>query len=259
MARLQQPYRPFQVVAPAAAPPPHLTIQLCPNYPFRPAGSRADPVTFCHGTARIATPTCEGTIDLERGQARLALAEAPATCATRTASDVEYMLRVACALLAFRAGGVLFHGAGIVRHGRAYLFFGHSGSGKTTAARLSPDDLVLNDDLVVVMPHNGAWMVHATPFTNPTQVGATGPAAAPLGAMLRLVKSQRVAIEPVGAGRMLAEVLASIPVLPSNPEYPGRLLEWGQQLLQQVPAYRLHFLRDASFWQVVEPLGAREA
>ena len=66
--------------------------------------------------------------------------------------EVEYFLRVIYALLVFQAGGLLFHAAGIVRDGQCYLFFGHSGSGKTTVARLSSTDLVLNDDLVVLIP-----------------------------------------------------------------------------------------------------------
>jgi hypothetical protein len=254
ITRLQHPYRAFLTSA-----PPHLTIQLSLNGPFRPADSAGEPVRFHQGRVRLATPTCEGVIDPERGHARLSLAEARPDPGrqTATATDVEYMLRVVCALLAFRAGGVLFHGAGIVRHGRAYLFFGRSGSGKSTTARLSPDDLVLNDDLVLIMPEprSGGWMVHATPFSNPTQVGASGPAAAPLAAMLRLVKSQQVKLDAGGNGHMLAEVLASIPVIPSNPAYLGTLMGWGQRLLQHVPVYRLHFLRDASFWQVVEVLG----
>jgi hypothetical protein len=208
-----------------------------------------DPALDFYGdVARFSTPTYTGWIDAEAGRADLTLSSA------YLLEDVEYFVRVIYALLAFRAGGLLFHAAGIVRDNRGYLFCGASGSGKTTVARLSPTDHVLNDDLVILLPDHERWTAYATPFWNPTQVQPDGNQHAPVAALLRLVQSPAVALEPMGAGQALAEVIANVPVLPANPAFGMALLLRGQHLLRTVPAYRLHFLPDPSFWPLVAGL-----
>lgn len=206
-------------------------------------------LSFDHGTIRFTTTTYTGTIDARAGLAELAISSA------YPLEDIEYFVRVIYALLAFHAGGLLLHGAGIVRDGRGYLFCGYSGSGKTTVARLSPDDQVLNDDLVVALPSGGRWLLYATPFWNPTQMRPSGIKSAPLTALLRLVQNTTVFLEPMGAGQALAEITANVPVLPADPSLSVALLLRGQQLLRATPAYRLHFLPDPSFWLLVAALG----
>lgn len=206
-------------------------------------------LSFDHGTIRFTTPTYTGTIDAQAGRAELTISSA------YPLEDIEYFVRVIYALLAFRSGGLLLHGAGIVRAGRGYLFCGYSGSGKTTVARLSPDDQVLNDDLVVALPDGDRWLLYATPFWNPTQVRPSGIKCAPLIALLRLVQNTTVLLEPMGAGQALAEIIANVPVLPADPALSAALLLRGQQLLHATPAYRLHFLPDPSFWPLIAALG----
>lgn len=206
-------------------------------------------LSFHDGSIRFTTPSYTGTIDAQTGRAHLTISSAYAL------EDIEYFVRVIYALLAFRAGGLLLHGAGIARDGRGYLFCGYSGSGKTTVARLSPDDLVLNDDLVVALPDGDRWLLYATPFWNPTQVRPGRITCAPLTALLRLVQNTTVFLEPMGAGQALAEIIANAPVLPADPTLSAALLLRGQQILRAVPAYRLHFLPDPSFWPLVEALG----
>jgi hypothetical protein len=167
---------------------------------------------------------------------------------------VEYFLRVAAALLAFEAGGLLFHGAGIVRSGWAFVFFGASGSGKTTVARLSPRDEILNDDLLVLLPAEAGWQAHATPFWNPTQEHPRAQHA-PLAGLFRLAQDCQVFLEPLSRGQALAEVVASAPVIAADAGRSAALMQRAAALIQAAPLYRLHFLPDASFWPLVEAAG----
>ena len=228
-------------------------------------GSRAgegprDPI-FNGRVLHFSDPDYQGYVDLEQELARLAVtASEPAEGARpehfgfaqyRLVEGIEYFLRVIYALLAFQAGGLLFHAAGVVRHGRACLFFGPSGSGKTSISRLSPDGVVLNDDLVILMPHEGGWIVHGTPFWNPTQVIPSAQSA-PLGAMFALVKDKRVYVEKMGRGQAIAELISNVPVIPADPARSHNLLERCENLLDSVPVSRLHFLQDDTFWDVVD-------
>jgi len=160
-------------------------------------------------------------------------------------------------LLAFEAGGALFHAAAILHSGRAYAYFGHSGSGKSTVARLSAPDVVLNDDLVLLMPGEGAWQAHATPFWN--QFHGQNPAPpAPLAGLFRLVQDRQVLLERMETAHAAAEMIASLPVVSADRARGVQLIQRCQAILERVPAYRLHFLPDASFWSLVEgAAGAR--
>jgi len=187
-----------------------------------------------------------GHIDLELRKAHLTLDPSQAV------EGVDYFLRLVYALLAFQAGGFLFHAAGVLRRQRAFLFFGHSGSGKTTVCRLSSGDLVLNDDLIVLMPEGGAWIAHATPFWNPSQM-QPAPHAAPVAGLYRLVQDRQVYRETLSRPQALAEMVSNVPVIPADPGRNNALLLRCTRLLAAVPAYRLHFLPEASFWEVIDP------
>lgn len=186
-----------------------------------------------------------GNIDLLQRKAELFTSE------TRIIETTDYLLRIIFALLIFQEGGILFHGAGIIRNGMAFVFFGHSGAGKSTVARHSTNDIVINDDLVVLMPSGNTWVVYATPFWNPTQVQPV-PASAPLAGLYRLIQDKQVYLLPIGSGQALAELISNIPVVPDNPFLNAELFIRGKQILDKIPIYQLHFLPDDSFWQVVE-------
>ncbi len=166
---------------------------------------------------------------------------------------VEATLRQIFALLAVQAGGFLYHGAGIIHAGAGWLFFGPSGSGKTTVARCSTGDLILNDDLVLLRKGAQGWTLHSTPFTHPGQNKPT-PAEIPLTAMFRLVQDSQVFLETLGRGQTLAEVIANIPIMAGKSEFTSALLGLAENLIDETPIYRLHFLPDRSFWAVIDRL-----
>ena len=60
--------------------------------------------------------------------------------------SIDAVLRIVHTLVLSRQGGFLVHAASAVRNGRAFLFAGVSGAGKTTMARLAPEDAVLLTD-----------------------------------------------------------------------------------------------------------------
>lgn len=195
-----------------------------------------------------------GNIDVKAGSAQLWVSP------FETMEAVEYFLRAIYALLFFQAGGMLFHGAGIIHNHRAYLFFGHSGSGKTTIARFSADDVILNDDLVVLMPEpinssstRESWMVYSTPFWNPTQISPTL-AGAPLVGMFNLKQDKDVYLEQMSQGQALAEIVSNIPLIPLDGTKNEIILERCLRLQFSVPVFRLHFLPNTSFWRVVEQI-----
>ncbi len=109
----------------------------------------------------------------------------------------------------------------------------------------------MNDDLLFLLPKNGGWVVHSSPFWNPTQVKPNGVDSAPLAGLFRLVQAKTVFTVPMQPGQAVAELVASVPVLGLDPGRTVAILARCQRLSREVPVHHLHFLPDDSFWPVV--------
>ncbi len=194
------------------------------------------------GICTLESPGFVGRIDAGAGQAHLR-AHPQATSA-----DVGYFLRVALAIQAFARDGILFHAAGVVYQDRGYALFGRSGSGKTTAARLSTPHPVLNDDLVLLWPEMGRWRIYATPFGR----GRGQRLVAPLRGLLYLVKSPEVALKPLRPSLALSELVANTPVLSADADWLPEVMARWDGLMNRVPVWALHFRRDVNFWEGID-------
>ena len=235
--------------APTVATSHNLTLRLERQSGTAPLDSLI-PAEFQDGVLRFNSPAYSGHIDQRAGQAVCVLTTAQPLIAA------DYFLRSAVALLAFEAGGLLLHAASVVRRGRAYLFFGPSGAGKTTASRVSRDQAgatVLNDDLVILLPQADRWLVQATPFTNPTQMPPAGDLRSPLRAIYRLIQSPQVYTEPIVPGLAVAELLTSCAIVNGDPSRADRLLARLENIVRTIPVRRLYLRPEASFWANLDP------
>ena len=156
----------------------------------------------------------DGSLDLTAGRGRLSFAG--------TAGAIQSFLRVACACVLAPLGGVLVHASSVVRGGRAFMFVGASGAGKTTVARLSAPSRVLSDEVSASCLLGRTYACHATPFwgdlaDNRDDVGRDeggrpvplreGPAAAPLAGILFPVQDTTDSVVSVSQGRAFASCL----------------------------------------------------
>jgi len=73
-----------------------------------------------------------------------------------------------------------------------------------------------------------------------------------------VVQDIEVYLEPMGSGQALAELVSNIPVIPDDPSRGEILLQRGKRFLDSVPAQRLHFLPDDSFWKVIQAGGGAD-
>lgn len=211
-----------------------------------PSGDNGHPlVAFNNDRIAVFGPGYQGDIKIKDEQAGLKIST------TQPEQGVDYFLRLICAFDIFRAGGILLHSAGIVRDHCAHIFLGKSGSGKTTVSRLTVDGVVLNDDLIALMPGDDGWIAYATPFTNATQVKPNA-VKAPVSGVYRLVQDRMVYLEKASKAEAVAELVASVPIVASNPCYASALVERCESLAEIYPVFNLHFRKDADFWKLIE-------
>src|SRR5262249_55204742 len=148
-------------------------------------------------------------------------------------------------------GGFLLHASGIVRNGRAYVFFGPSGSGKTTVTHLSPNDVVLSDDLTLVVRTCRGYEAAGIPFGMAHHTVPHTRESCPIASFNRLVQSQEVGREPITGARALAEVASCLPFVMQESEQADRAVGALALALGEIPVYRLQFRKESSFWNVV--------
>ena len=68
--------------------------------------------------------------------------------------SIDGVLRILHSLILSRQGGLLVHGASAMRNGKAFVFAGISGTGKTTISRLAPADVtLLTDEISYLRPN----------------------------------------------------------------------------------------------------------
>ena len=76
--------------------------------------------------------------------------------------SIDAVLRIVHTLVLARQGGFLLHSASAVRNGKAFLFAGVSGAGKTTISRLAPADAtLLTDEISYVRKQSAGVMLRS--------------------------------------------------------------------------------------------------
>src|SRR5208283_4669100 len=111
--------------------------------------------------------------------------------------SIDSVLRITHSLLLAMEGGFQMHASSAIRNGRAFLFAGVSGAGKTTTVRLAPRDaVVLTDEISYVRKTENGYRAYGTPFAGElARPGAN--ASAPVQRVCLLKQSQENRVRPV--------------------------------------------------------------
>jgi hypothetical protein len=148
-------------------------------------------------------------------------------------------------------GGVMIHGASVVSEGNAYLFFGVSGAGKTTTARLSAPRQILSDELTILRRDGDGYRAYGTPFWGELQKNGDN-VSAPLAGINNLVKDDSVYLEPVSSKTAMQALLPCVLFFAHEKHLVNAAVDRIADIVGLVPACKMHFLPDNSFWRLFE-------
>jgi len=164
----------------------------------------------------------------------------------------DSVLRIVHTLLLSRARGFLLHASSVVRNGKAYLFTGPSGMGKTTIARLAPADaVVLTDEISYVRRVGDRYMAYGTPFAG--ELSDSGePLSAPVAAVFGLAWASDPSHERLAESAAVQMLMRNILFFAADPALTGHLLETACDFAGAVPAFRLAFAPDARVWSTIQ-------
>lgn len=165
--------------------------------------------------------------------------------------SIDTVLRIVHTLVLAGEGGFLVHAASASRGGRAYLFAGVSGAGKTTISRLAPlDAALLSDEISYVKREGEGYVAFGTPFAG--ELARPGEnVRAPLDAIYLLAQGPRNLVEPVAPAQAARELLASVLFFAEDAQLVHMVFGAVLDLVERVPVRRLTFVPDARVWNLI--------
>ena len=140
------------------------------------------------------------------------------------------------------------HSSTIEYHGRAVLFLGESGTGKSTHTRLWLNNIegarLLNDDSPIVTCVGDRVLVSGSPWSGKTHCYHN--LTFPLAAIVRLEQAKQNEMSRLDVLNAVAAVQPSLPpALAYDDYYADRMMDMVSQMVGYVPVYRLRCLPNA--------------
>ena len=136
---------------------------------------------------------------------------------------------------------LLLHASVTRYRGRGNLFFGVSGTGKSTHSRLwhqyVPESDLMNDDNPVIRFADGAARVYGSPWSGKTLCYRN--VEAPVGALVRLEQAPANAIERLQPLQAYASVIAAVSTIRWSSHIMGQLIPTVEKVAMNLPCYHL--------------------
>jgi len=178
--------------------------------------------------------------------------------------SLDSVLRILHSLILAERGGFLLHAAsaicpasGVGSDGRAYLFSGVSGAGKTTMTRLAPPDVtLLTDEISYVRPRDGGYAAFGTPFAG--ELARSGEnCTAPVIALFFLEQGPENRVDELPPADAVRRLMRNILFFAEDHKLVEKLLTTACDFVDRVPIRRLTFYPDARVWDVVQSFGRK--
>ncbi len=182
----------------------------------------------------------------------------PATgrCVARQTANpyaLDSILRIIHSLVLAESGGFLLHSASAVRNGRAFLFSGVSGAGKTTIARLAPSDVTLLTDEIsyVRRAEGGGYTAYGTPFAGDLARAGEN-IAAPIAALYLLAQGSENRAVALGRSDAVRRLMRNILFFADDARLVEKIFRSACDFVSRVPVCELTFRPDGAVWDSIQ-------
>ena len=192
---------------------------------------------------------------LDRGDFRAVYDPAARTGTIRQSANpfsIDSVIRIVHSLVLAEESGFLLHSASALHNGRAFIFAGPSGAGKTTISRLAPADVSLLTDEVsyIRKSDEGRFMAWGTPFAG--ELGIPGKnERAPVESLFFLEHAAHNRIEKLPPQEALRCLMRDILFFALDPVLVARVFDTASEFLASVDVFRLQFLPDQRVWEMI--------
>lgn len=166
-------------------------------------------------------------------------------------SIFDAFLKLVCAVFFPQFDGFLLHASSLAKEGRAYVFSGETGVGKSTILRLSKQYLALADDTTIIRKIKGKYLVFASPFQERTKIEA-GNVKYSLRGVYFLTQGKKNYIERLTPRGANWKLMANFRALLADKDFLHALFPLCAEFAQETPCFSLSFKKDKSFWEIID-------
>jgi hypothetical protein len=182
--------------------------------------------------------------------------------ADRNIFSVDSFLRILYSFFLLKNNGFLIHSSGILKDRQGYLFSGHTGSGKTTIARLSclhrdffieggnkNEGGILSDEVVAVKNNR----IYGTPFWGEFREGR-GNFNAKTAELFFLKRGKEFRVTKLNFKDSMKSLLKNVLFFSKEPRFAGKLLYICENCVEEFPCRNLYFYPTRLFWRKLDNL-----
>ena len=152
--------------------------------------------------------------------------------------------------IVYHKWGLLLHSSCVVDNGKAHIFTGHSGAGKSTAARLSYPRNLLSDEATILKISSNDIEVFNSPFRSELRSGGEE-RHLPLGSIQVLHQSLTNRRSKLSKSDTLLTLIDKVFYWSDDPVNPKVILGMLTKVANHVPAYNLFFQKNNTFWELI--------
>ncbi|MDR7000624.1 hypothetical protein [Neobacillus niacini] len=146
--------------------------------------------------------------------------------------------------------GLLIHSSCAIDNGKAHIFSGQSGAGKSTAAKLSYPRELLSDEATLVKITSEGIQVFNSPFRSELEAEKFegNIELASIQLLIQALQNKRERLEKSDA---LLHLMDKVFFWPHTKEETQTIMRLLTLLVRQVPVYELHFQKNNTFWELI--------
>lgn len=163
-------------------------------------------------------------------------------CSDHAVDEASTAVAIAYSIAGAAAGALLAHASCVELQGRAYLFIGRSGAGKSTHARMWLKQFVeaqlINDDHPIVRVVDGETVAFGSPWSGKGQCYRN--VKVPVAGIVRIIKSDTNRVERLGVARAYASLASSFSAVSWASELVGDIHNALEALVRSVPVIDLY-------------------
>ncbi len=160
------------------------------------------------------------------------------------------LMNLYSSFIVYHNWGLLIHSSCAIEKGKAHIFAGQSGAGKSTAAKLSSPRELLSDEATIVKIDSDGVTIYDSPFRSELEA-TDSEETAPLVSIQLLqqaIHNKRTNLKKSDA---LLHLMDKVFYWAHNPNEMKQILGLLKKLVQAVPVYELHFQKNNTFWELI--------
>ncbi len=149
--------------------------------------------------------------------------------------------------------GFYLHSSAVVKDGKAYLFSGHCGVGKSTHTKLwmetfGGDTRIINDDKPALRKIDGVWYAYGTPWCGKDGINLNE--KAPVAGVCFLKQAEKNSIRRLSPSDAMSRILGQTIYRLDNEQLLDYFLKSLLGFLEQIPVYELENRPEAAAAQL---------